>query len=290
MPLFVLPFDHRATFAKELLGFHYPRLSPAQKKTVSDYKLIVWEGFLKARAQTSVIPDPARGGQADRGPTSELAILVDEEFGATILKDATRKKIPFALSVEKSGQQLFDFEYGKTFGAHIKKWKPAYAKALVRYNVQDTQGNRTQNTRLKILSGFCKKSGVPFMIEPLMTGTGSRFEQLAQTVKEMTAAGVSPALWKVEAMDTAAQWKQLRALTAAPIIFLGRGDTKAHVEKWLKTAAKSGTVDGFAIGRTIFLNALMDFRDKKLTRVQTVETIAKNLTYFINLWKQYART
>ena len=279
--LFVLPFDHRATFAKELLGFHYPRLSPAQKKTVSDYKHIVWEGFLKAR--TTLSSSRTRG-------SSKLAILVDEEFGATILKDATRKKIPFALSVEKSGQQLFDFEYGKTFGAHIKKWKPAYAKALVRYNVQDTQGNRTQNTRLKILSGFCKKSGVPFMIEPLMTGTGSRFEQLAQTVKEMTAAGVSPALWKVEAMDTAAQWKQLRALTAAPIIFLGRGDTKAHVEKWLKTAAKSGTVDGFAIGRTIFLNALMDFRDKKLTRVQTVETIAKNLTYFINLWKQYART
>jgi len=279
--LFVLPFDHRATFAKELLGFHYPRLSPAQKKTVSDYKHIVWEGFLKAR--TTLSSSRTRG-------SSKLAILVDEEFGATILKDATRKKIPFALSVEKSGQQLFDFEYGKTFGAHIKKWKPAYAKALVRYNVQDIKDNHTQNARLKVLSDFCKKSGVPFMIEPLMTGTGSRFEQLAQTVKEMTAAGVSPALWKVEAMDTAAQWKQLRALTAAPIIFLGRGDTKAHVEKWLKTAAKSGTVDGFAIGRTIFLNALMDFRDKKLTRVQTVETIAKNLTYFINLWKQYART
>ncbi len=274
--LFVLPFDHRATFAKELLGFSYPNLTPAQKKAVSDYKLIVWEGFLRARATLANL--------------QELAILVDEEFGASILKDATRKKIPFALSVEKSGQNIFDFEYGTRFMEHIKKWKPAYAKALVRYNVQDIKGNRTQNARLKALSDFCKKSGVPFMIEPLMTGKGSRFEQLTQTVKEMTTARVFPALWKVEAVDTAAEWKQLRALTDAPIIFLGRGDTKAHVQKWLKTAAKSGVVDGFAVGRTVFLKPLMDFRDKKLARAQTVDKIAQNLTHFINLWKKYART
>lgn len=273
--LFVLPFDHRATFAKELLGLPYPRLTSAQKKTVMEYKWIVWNGFLKARTTLS--------------SPEETAILVDEEFGADILKEAKKKKIAFALSTEKSGQQLFDFEYGKNFGAHIKKWKPTYAKALVRYNVADTKGNRTQNARLKILSDFCKKAGVGFMIEPLMTGTGSRFEQLAQTVKEMTTAGISPTLWKVEAVETASQWKQLRALTGVPIIFLGRGDTNAHVEKWLKTAAKSGAVDGFAIGRTIFMQPLMQYRDKKITREQSVEAIAKNLTHFIDHWQQYAR-
>lgn len=275
MSLFVLPFDHRATFAKELLGLPYPRLSKMERKAVSDMKQIVWEGFLKARAKNSSL-DPA--------------ILVDEEFGAAILKDAKRQHIPFATSVEKSGQQVFDFEYGKTFGTHLKKWKPTFAKALVRYNVADTKSNRIQNTRLKILSDFCKKSGtgIEFMIEPLMTGTGSRFKQLVQTVEEMTTAGISPTLWKVEAVDTVTQWKQLRALTGVPIIVLGRGDTKAHVAAWIKTAATSGALDGFAVGRTVFMKPLVDFRDKKITHQTAVTQIATNFLYFIHLWTKHS--
>ena len=133
-------------------------------------------------------------------------------------------------------------------------------------------------------------ASIGFMIEPLMTGAGSRFSQLRQTIQEMTAMGVFPTLWKVEAVATASQWKQLRALTGVSIIFLGRGDTTAHVESWLKIAAGSGAVGGFAIGRTIFLQPLMNYRDKKITRAQTIEAITKNLTHFITLWKKYART
>ena len=276
MALFVLPFDHRATFAKELLGFPYPRFTSAQKKTVNEYKRMVWEGFLQARA---TISDP-----------EELAILIEEEFGASILKEAVTQHIPFALSTEKSGQPVFDFEYGAAWAAHLKNWKPAYAKALVRYNVTNTKDNRVQNARLKTLSDFCKKSGIGFMIEPLMTGAGSRFSQLRQTIQEMTAMGVFPTLWKVEAVATASQWKQLRALTGVSIIFLGRGDTTAHFESWLKIAAGSGAVGGFAIGRTIFLQPLMNYRDKKITRAKAVEKIAQNFTYFINLWKKYGQT
>lgn len=287
MPLFVLPFDHRANFAKELLGLPYPHLTSAQKKTVSDYKQIVWEGFLRARStlSSSRTPPPRRGKRGSSDP----AILVDEEFGAAILKDAKRKHIPFALSVEKSGQQLFDFEYGKNFPAHIKKWKPTYVKALVRYNVADTKNNRIQNARLKTLSDFCKKAGIGFMIEPLMAGVGSRFTQLVQTIEEMTAAGIAPTLWKVEAVDTVTQWKQLRALTGVPIIVLGRGDTKAHVEAWIKTAATSGALDGFAVGRTVFLKPLIEYRAKKITKEVALKQIAHNFLHFIKLWKQYGR-
>lgn len=271
--LFVLPFDHRATFAKELLALPYPRLTSVQKKTVSDYKRIVWEGFLKARTKLS---DP-----------EELAILVDEEFGGTILKEATYKHVPFALSVEKSGQQLFDFEYGKAFEAHIAKYRPTYAKALVRYNVADAKGNRIQNARLKMLSDFCQKQGIGFMLELLMTGDGSRFKQLKETMQEMIAVGISPAVWKVEGMDTRSQWEQLRGLTDAQIIVLGHGDTKTHVEGWLKTGAKSETVQGFAVGRTVFMKPLTEYRDKKITRQAAIDQIGKNYSYFISLWKKH---
>lgn len=276
--LFVLPFDHRATFAKELLGFSYPRLTSAERKEVVVMKRVVFDGFLKARTTLS--------SSRTRGSSDELAILVDEEFGADILKEATKKKIPCALSTEKSGQQLFDFEYGKSFGGHITKYQPAYAKTLVRYNVANKKDNHTQNARLKTLSNFCQKTNIGFMLELLMSGNGSRFKQLKQTMQEMIAAGISPTVWKVEGMATRSQWEQLRGLTDAPIIILGRGDTKTHVEKLLAVAAKSNVVSGFAIGRTIWLTALQQFLKGEILRNTAVTQISNNFLHFIALWNQ----
>jgi len=273
MLLGILPFDHRSTFIKELLAFPYPTRTSAQHHKVVKIKQIIFDAFLHAR---SSVKNP-----------EELAILVDEEFGAPILREAKKCHIPFALAVEKSGQAVFDFEYGKKFSAHITKWKPTHAKALVRYDITQKTDNELQRARLKLLSDFCAKEGIGFMLELLVAGPGTRFAQLYQTMQEIIAEGISPTVWKVEGMATTGQWKKLRALTNAKIIVLGRGDTKTHVIAWLIIAAKSRVVDGFAVGRTVFLKPLMDFRDKKIDRVSTVERIKKNYLYFINLWRTY---
>ena len=85
----------------------------------------------------------------------------------------------------------------------------------------------------------------------------------------------------------AKQWKEIYKVAKSDLVILGRGASKAKVEDWIIAAAKSGVVSGFAIGRTIFYKPLEQFKDKKITRKQAVEKIAKNYLYFIKLWEKH---
>ena len=124
------------------------------------------------------------------------------------------------------------------------------------------------------------------MIEPLMTGEGSRVDQITNCVREILSDGVTPTLWKLEGLDTATEWEQVRAVTDIDIIVLGRGENRDAVEQWIDAGKASGIVDGFAIGRTIFMEALEALRDNKFTREEAVQAIAKNYLSFVSRWQQ----
>jgi myo-inositol catabolism protein IolC len=126
-PLYILPFDHRSSFQSKMFGWKSP-LSDAQTAEIAGAKQVVYDGFLAALA----------GGI----PREKAGILVDEQFGAAILRDATSKSIITACPAEKSGQDEFDFEYGDDFAGHIEKFDPTFCKVLVRYN---PSGDRTLN-------------------------------------------------------------------------------------------------------------------------------------------------
>ena len=51
-------------------------------------------------------------------------MLVDEQFGSTIIPQAKAHGLKTAMPVEKSGQDEFDFQYGDDFGAHITPSTP----------------------------------------------------------------------------------------------------------------------------------------------------------------------
>src|SRR5579871_6425513 len=75
-PLYLLPFDHRHSYGAEVFGFKEP-MSPEQLVQVAASKQVIYEGFKKA-LESGV-------------PKEKAGILVDEEFGAAILRDAARQ-------------------------------------------------------------------------------------------------------------------------------------------------------------------------------------------------------
>src|SRR6516225_9430041 len=143
--LYVLPFDHRATFSKNMFGWK-GQLSPDQTAEIASMKQVIYDGFKAAVA----------GGV----PKGRAGILVDEQFGAAILRDAAKQGFITACPAEKSGQDEFDFEYGAEFARHIEEFKPTFCKVLVRYNPEgDKELNRRQAARLKQLSDYLHTSG-----------------------------------------------------------------------------------------------------------------------------------
>src|SRR5262245_17151159 len=106
-PLYVLPFDHRATFAKNMFGWS-GALTPQQTGEVAAVKQVIYDAF-KAAVAAGV-------------PRERAGILVDEQFGAAILHDAAKLGFISACPAEKSGQEEFDFEYGQDFARHIEEF------------------------------------------------------------------------------------------------------------------------------------------------------------------------
>src|SRR5262245_1071257 len=163
-PLYVLPFDHRGTFQKNMFGWA-GKVTEEQTAKIAAMKRVIYDGFQAALA----------GGV----PRAKAGILVDEQFGADILRDATKSGYITACPAEKSGQDEFDFEYGADFGAHIEAFRPTFCKVLVRYNPEgDAAMNQRQAERLKRLSDYLHSGGrSQFMFELLVPSTSAQLER-----------------------------------------------------------------------------------------------------------------
>src|SRR5271163_503675 len=165
-PLYVLPFDHRGSFQKKMFGWD-GALSPQQTAEIAAAKRVIFDAFTTA----------VHAGV----PKEKAGILVDEQFGAAILRDAAEEGYVTACPAEKSGQDEFDFEYGADFEKHIEAFQPTFCKVLVRYNPDGDQSlNQRQAARLKRLSDYLhtNTSHSRFMFELLVPAEKAQLDQL----------------------------------------------------------------------------------------------------------------
>jgi len=291
--LYILPFDHRGSFIK-MFGYDEKNLSPEDITSLSDYKHVIYEGFLRA-LEMGVPKEPA-------------AILVDEQFGKKIHEEAKTKGITRILTIEKSGQDEFDLEYGDAFKEHIDALSPRYVKVLVRYNpMSDSAMNERQRARLKTVNDFCKEGGYKFLFELLAIPTpqeletagddkekyeqGTRWEVMRKSIKEFYESGIEPEIWKIEGLESMEQMKAVVNETRSGgrskvgVVVLGRGESDEKVRVWLSTAAKIEGVIGFAVGRTVFKESLTRMKSGALSREEAVLQIAKNYKSYADLFE-----
>jgi myo-inositol catabolism protein IolC len=293
--LYILPFDHRGSFQTKMFGWTSP-LSEAQTAEIANAKQVIYDGFKSALA----------GGV----PKEKAGILVDEQFGAAILRAAASNNVTTACAAEKSGQDEFDFEYGEDFARHIEAFDPTFCKVLVRYNPQgDGALNKRQATRLKRLSDFlAARKRSRFMFELLVPAEKTQLDRLngdkttydrklrpglmVEAIHELQDAGVEPDLWKVEGLDRREDCENVVAAARAggrghvSCIVLGRGEDESKVRQWLGIAAEVPGFIGFAVGRTVFWDPLVAWRSKKATREETVATIAQRYREFVDLFER----
>jgi 5-dehydro-2-deoxygluconokinase len=296
-PLYILPFDHRGSFQKGMFGWS-GTLTPEQTAQIADTKRVIYDGFRAAVA----------GGV----PKDRAGILVDEQFGAAILDDASRAGFMTAAPAEKSGQDEFDFEYGEQFGRHVERFNPTFCKVLVRYNPEgETALNARQAARLRRLSDFLHGSGRRLMFELLVPAEPSQLERvrgdkkaydrelrpglMVDAIHEIQDAGIEPDLWKIEGLDRREDCVKMVAAARrggnradVGCIILGRGEDEKKVEEWLRIAADVPGFIGFAVGRTTFWDPLIAWRGGKLSREQAVAEIARRYRLWSDIFARSA--
>jgi 5-dehydro-2-deoxygluconokinase len=290
--LCILAFDHRSSFTEKLFGIKGRQPTKEEKEQISDFKQMIFDGF-KLALKKGVPKDVA-------------ALLVDEEFGAEVLKEAKKNGLTFAMPMEKSGQDEFDFEYCEDYPMHIEQFDPPLVKVLVRYNPEgDVMMNKRQLERLRGLSDYLQSIRKPFLFELLVPPTSKQLSTfggsketydremrprlMVEALKRIQDGDVEPTIWKLEGVEKPEEAKAVvkqaqKDGRKAAVITLGRGESKEMVQKWLTVGAKIQGIIGFAVGRTIFWDPLVEFKAGKISRTVAIEKIAQNYVDFANLW------
>ncbi len=292
--LYILAFDHRGSFKKTVVGSSGD-LTDEQTEKVRDAKRLIFDGMVIA----------AEAGE----DASVLGVLVDEEFGSDIPQQAKRHGLKLAMPVEKSGQDVFDFEYGDEFGEHIERFDPDFSKVLVRYNPDspDPETNVLQLQRLKRLADWLHGRNRLFLFELLVPaepdqlesvgGSTDRYdaelrpELMVRAIREIQDAGVEVDIWKIEGLDSRSDCARVAEQTRAGgrdevvCVLLGRGANDEKVDAWLTQAAPVDGFTGFAIGRSIWSDPLNAYLDGSLDREKAAAKIAENYTRFISVYR-----
>jgi myo-inositol catabolism protein IolC len=292
--LYILAFDHRGSFQKKMFGIQGDP-NAEETETISDAKHLIYEGMVKA---------VERGAEA--GATG---VLVDEQFGGEIPVQAKERGLVLAMPVEKSGQEEFDFEYGEQFGEHIERFDPDFSKVLVRYNPDgDGEMNARQTARLRRLADWLHERDRRFLFELLVPATeaqldsvggdGDRYDTelrpdlMIRTIAALQDAGVEADVWKIEGVDERSDCERIVAQARAGgrdgvvCVVLGRGASTEKVEQWLRAGAPVEGYVGFAIGRSIWWDALKGFLDGSVQRDAASDAIADNYLHFVSVYEE----
>jgi myo-inositol catabolism protein IolC len=235
-------------------------------------------------------------------------VLVDEQFGSDIPKRANEEGLVLAMPVEKSGQEEFDFQYGSDFGKHIEQFDPHFSKVLVRYNPDgDAEMNERQLGRLKELADWLHEHDRKFLFELLVPAEQSQLDEvdgdtdrydaelrpalMKQAITEIQDYGIEVDVWKIEGVDAredaqalAEQSRSGDGREGVVCVLLGRGASDDKVDHWLRQAAPVEGFVGFAIGRSIWWDALKGFIGGDLERGAAAEQIADNYLRFVKVY------
>ena len=292
--LYILAFDHRGTLTKGLLGVEGRQPSADEVSRISSMKDIIFDGFIEAKNSGISGGDPA--------------ILVDETFGLKVQQKAKEMGIKYAAPVEKSGQKVFDFEYGDAFGEKIIEVDADFIKILVRWNPNDDIETReVQGKRIKILSDWIEENERKFLLEFLVPATDEQLEGVdgdqsrydseirpklaVQVVEEMREKGADPDIWKIEGLDTKEDCEKVAASIKEGgredviAVVLGRGANDEKVNQWLRAGSSVDGYKGFAIGRSIFWNSLKGWHEDQKSREEAVSEIAESYLSFISVYQ-----
>ena len=266
-PIFALAFDHRNSFRRDFMRLA-GEPTPEQHASMVAAKGVVADALLAAAPEVS-------GGS--------VVLLIDDEYGGDFVPKAQAGGIRVAMPVEVSGQRELRYVCGGHPDRLVASRHPDYVKVLIRYNPGgDTAMNARQRARLGELARLLDGQPEQLMLELLVPPEDAqlaavaydrgRFDRevratlTAAAIGQIAGDGLRPSLWKIEGPESLEDAARIaEAVRSADpdgaCLVLGRGADYAAVRRWLAIAAATDGFTGFAVGRTIWWDALRGYAD-----------------------------
>jgi 5-dehydro-2-deoxygluconokinase len=245
-----LAFDHRKQLEK---------LGPPAR--ISQFKRLVARGL--ARAARGV---PGAGA------------IIDDRYGEEALFELTGSGLWLARPVELPGSAPLVFEAGANVGVKLRAWPGEHAvKCLSYYEARDLK------PLLQIYEA-CLETGHELLLELICA-------RVPEAMQQIYAAGIRPDWWKLQPPAADAEWVAIGKVLAQNdphcrgVLLLGLEASEAELERSFALAARHACCKGFAVGRSIFMDAARRWFGNACDDDAVSDEIAANYLRLVSSWK-----
>lgn len=199
------------------------------------------------------------------GGRDGYGMLIDERLGREALFDAAGQGISWiGRPVERPGSRPLRFDFSQDVGAELVEWPVDHTVKVLCFYRPDDPADLKQEQQARLLSLFeaSRRVGRELLVEiiagkhgPLDDGT------VARALEELYDVGLKPDWWKLEPQASAAAWRAIQAVIEARdpwcrgVVLLGLEASPEALEESFAATAEVPVVKGFAVGRTLFMEA-----------------------------------
>lgn len=225
---------------------------------------------------------------------SGYGMLLDEKYGREAMFEFARHNFDWlGRPVELPGSRPLRFEFSQDIGSQLVEWPVDHCiKCLCFYHPDDpAELKLEQQQKLRTLFEAARKVGRELLIEIIAGKHGSLDDNtIPRALEELYRLGIKPDWWKLEPQASAAAWKNIEQVVekndpwCRGIVLLGLEAPHDELEAAFAATAGAPIVKGFAVGRTIFMDAAEGWLSGKLTEEAAINDMAGRFENLTNAW------
>lgn len=228
-----------------------------------------------------------------------FGMLIDGTYGTKALYKAADHPFWIGRPVERPGSRPLDIEGGGDLGAHLVEWPVIHTmKCLCFYHPDDGDDLKARQEReLMRVFDAARTVGRELMIEIIAGTIGPCDEHtIARIVERLYGLGIRPDWWKLEPQKSAGAWANIDGVIDASdprcrgIVLLGLEAPEAVLARDFEIATGSRHVRGFAVGRTIFLDAATAWLEGRIDDAEAIADMATRFRRLVSAWQKADRS
>ena len=221
-----------------------------------------------------------------------FGVLLDSTYGQKALYKAANAGLWIGRPVEKPGSRPLDLE-----PLHLAEWPVTQTvKCLCFYHPDDPPELRAQQEReLARVHDAARAAGRELLIEIIAGKHGPLADStVASVLARLYALGVKPDWWKLEPQTSGEAWHAIEQVIlkndpyCRGIVMLGLEAPEPELASAFRIASNTRLVKGFAVGRTIFADAVDRWLSGKMTDDQAVADMATRFERLVKAWEEVA--
>ncbi|TGQ38585.1 5-dehydro-2-deoxygluconokinase [Mesorhizobium sp. M00.F.Ca.ET.216.01.1.1] len=221
-------------------------------------------------------------------------MLLDEKYGREAMFEFAHHSFAWlGRPVELPGSRPLRFEFSQDIGSQLTEWPVEHCiKCLCFYHPNDPAALKAeQQQKLKSLFEAARKVGRELLVEIIAGKHGTLDDMtIPRALEELYALGIKPDWWKLEPQASAGAWAKIEAVIlkndpwCRGIVLLGLEAPQDELEAAFAATARAPIVKGFAVGRTIFINAAEQWLAGKMSDDEAVADMASRFEKLTEAW------